>query len=67
MKRRFIAGATCPVCQAQDRIVMISSQEDEWIECIECNYSDRRPTEVTPQEPSQADAIGVIQFRPHKK
>ncbi|MEG2265785.1 MAG: YheV family putative metal-binding protein, partial [Acinetobacter sp.] len=34
MKRRFIAGAKCPKCQALDRVVMLTSGEDEWIECI---------------------------------
>ena len=36
IKRRFIAGAKCPKCQALDRVVMLTSGEDEWIECIEC-------------------------------
>lgn len=68
MKRRFIAGAKCPVCQAIDRIVMITNQGDEWIECIDCDYTDRRPTEViSPAAPLQPDEIGVIQFRPQKK
>lgn len=67
MKRRFIAGAKCPVCQAIDRIVMISQQQDEWIECIDCDYTDRRPTEVIDQAPEAPDEIGVIQFRPRIK
>ncbi len=41
IKRRFIAGAKCPKCQAMDRVVMLTSDEDEWIECIECGY-DRK-------------------------
>ncbi|KAA8731666.1 YheV family putative metal-binding protein [Acinetobacter qingfengensis] len=67
MKRRFIAGAKCPKCQAQDRIVMISTENDEWIECIECDYTDKRPTEVDYEAPAVPDEIGVIQFRPRKK
>ncbi|WOE31184.1 MULTISPECIES: YheV family putative zinc ribbon protein [unclassified Acinetobacter] len=65
LKRRFIAGAKCPKCQAVDRIVMLSSADDEWIECIECHYSENRPTYVEqPEVPTIADEIGVIQFKP---
>ncbi|NLZ87178.1 MAG: YheV family putative metal-binding protein, partial [Gammaproteobacteria bacterium] len=46
IKRRFIAGAKCPKCQALDRVVMLTSGEDEWIECIECGYEENRPTHV---------------------
>ena len=35
IKRRFIAGAKCPKCEAMDRIVMLSTSDAEWIECIE--------------------------------
>ena len=66
-KRRFIAGAKCPKCQALDRVVMITTDNDEWIECIECDYTERRPTHVEAQEPEPADDIGVIQFKPLKK
>lgn len=65
MKRQFIAGAKCPKCNALDRVVKITTVDDEWIECIECAYSEKRPTHV---EASQAaaipDDIGVIQFKP---
>ena len=50
IKRRFIAEAKCPKCQALDRIVMLTSGDDEWIECIECNYSENRPTHVEEPE-----------------
>ncbi|WP_445117116.1 YheV family putative zinc ribbon protein [Acinetobacter sp. WZC-1] len=65
MRRRFIAGAKCPKCNAVDRIVMLTTADAEWIECVECGYSENRPTHVdTPAEPEIADEIGVIQFRP---
>ena len=67
IKRRFIACAKCPKCEALDRIVMLSSGDDEWIECIECGYSENRPTQVDePQMPEVADEIGVIQFKPRQ-
>ncbi len=65
IKRRFIAGARCPKCEAVDRVVMLSTATDEWIECIECGYSENRPTEVEePQLPEPADDVGVVQFKP---
>lgn len=65
IKRRFIAGAKCPKCEAMDRIVMLTQDDAEWIECIECGYSEKRPTHVdAPEEPAIPDEIGVIQFKP---
>ena len=65
IRRRFIAGAKCPKCEAMDRIVMLTQDDAEWIECIECGYSENRPTHVdAPEEPAIPDEIGVIQFKP---
>ncbi|MCO7227081.1 YheV family putative zinc ribbon protein [Pleionea sp. CnH1-48] len=36
--RRFIAGAVCPECQAQDRIVTYQKNEQDFFECIDCGY-----------------------------
>ncbi|MDD0803617.1 MULTISPECIES: YheV family putative zinc ribbon protein [Acinetobacter] len=67
MKRRFIAGAKCPKCQAMDRVVMLTSNDDEWIECIDCGYSENRPTHVDePQISAIPDEVGVIQFKPRQ-
>lgn len=66
MKRRFIAGAKCPKCQAQDRVVMITTHDDEWIECVECDYTEQRPSEENYVEPEAPDDIGVIQFKPRQ-
>lgn len=68
IKKRFIAGAKCPACGAADRVMLMISADDEWIECIECDHSERRPTEVVTKEPdhvaAQADEVGVVQFKP---
>lgn len=67
MKKRFIAGAKCPKCEATDRIVMLTTAEDEWIECIECGYSENRPTHIDePEAPALPDEVGVIQFKPRR-
>lgn len=67
IKRRFIAGAKCPKCEAVDRIVMLTTNDAEWIECVECNYSENRPTYVDQSEQDVVpDEIGVIQFKPRQ-
>ena len=72
IKKRFIAGAKCPACAAADRVMLIMSADDEWIECIECGHIERRPTEVVTKDPDHApathtpattDVVGVVQFR----
>jgi uncharacterized protein len=68
IKRRFIAGAKCPKCQALDRVVMLTSGENEWIECIDCGYNENRPTHIDePKIPAMPDEVGVIQFKPRQK
>ncbi len=68
IKRRFIAGVRCPKCEALDKIIMLTTEDDEWIECIECSYSDWRPTHIEqPQEVPLPDDVGVIQFKPRQK
>lgn len=66
VKRRFVAGASCPKCQSQDCIVMLTSAEQEWIECVDCYYTEQRPTEVAIVESLQADEVGVVQFKTFK-
>lgn len=69
-KKRFIAGAQCTKCKALDRVVLFTTADDEWIECVACGASERRPTDIDQLEntvtnsPSKADEVGVVQFRP---
>ncbi len=49
MPRRFIAGAVCPRCGAQDKIVV--DTETDTRECVSCGFSDLRPQE-SPVEPA---------------
>ena len=46
---------------------MITTADAEWIECIECNYSEQRPTEVEAEIAELPDDVGVIQFKPQQK
>lgn len=45
-KRQFLAGVRCPKCQALDAVVQITvvtPEPDEYIECTQCDHSERRP------------------------
>lgn len=63
LKKRFIAGAKCPKCQSQDSIIILTTQDNEWIECVECEYSEQRPTEVEPVQTIETDGVGIVQFK----
>lgn len=78
VKKRFIAGAKCLKCHALDRVMLMTTKDDEWIECVECGYTERRPTEIeqpslqsplqatqgVTNSPLKADEIGVVRFKP---
>jgi len=65
IKKRFIAGVNCPKCNTFDSIVMFTTVDREWIECIQCDYTDNRP-EFPTLSKTQTSDIGVVQFRPSK-
>ncbi|MDH3644888.1 MAG: YheV family putative metal-binding protein [Gammaproteobacteria bacterium] len=48
-KKRFIAGAICPQCQAQDRLVVEESDGAPIRRCVSCGFTDHQPaaTSVT--------------------
>jgi uncharacterized metal-binding protein (TIGR02443 family) len=48
-KKRFIAGAICPKCQAEDRLVVEEVDGTTQRRCVSCGFSDQQvaPTDVT--------------------
>jgi len=51
MKRRFIAGAVCPQCALQDKLVMYDDEDGQRVrECVRCGFSDVL-VEEPPAEP----------------
>ena len=45
-KRQFLAGVSCPKCQAIDAVVQVNITDptpDEYIECTQCGHSEHRP------------------------
>ncbi len=61
VKKRFVAGAKCPKCQAQDSIVLFKEQGIETVECVECDYREQQ-TEQQVAAKAGGEVIGV--FKP---
>ncbi len=62
-KKRFIAGALCPKCSAQDSLRVWRENGIEYVECVECGHSDKQlPSSVSEKVDSQQDVIGI--FKP---
>ncbi len=41
MKRRFIAGATCPECHQMDKLVMFDDEKQvRFRECVSCGFKE---------------------------
>ncbi len=50
-KKRFIAGAVCPRCGEQDKLVMFAEGDKTYRECVACNYRDEMQFKSTVREP----------------
>lgn len=66
-KRQFLAGVTCKACGETDKTVQIQVFEpeyDEYIECVACGYSERRPTpeDLPAIQQNSEDGVGVVKF-----
>lgn len=67
-KRQFLAGVKCTQCGHLDTTVQVQIFEpafDEYIECVHCQHSERRPTAddlATMHEQSSSESIGFVKF-----
>lgn len=59
IKKRFIAGATCPNCSSLDSIYVVTEATHETMLCADCNHSQKLYN-TEPKEPAQARPDGVI-------
>lgn len=41
IRKRFIAGAKCPACQAQDSMAMWRENNIDIVECVKCGHQMR--------------------------
>lgn len=71
MRKRFIAGATCPQCGQVDKLYIIAGAAGDERHCSACDFSEARPTEVEAAGDSvttkvEADAVQVVTLQPPK-
>lgn len=75
MIKRFIAGAICPQCGAQDTIRMHQTATSNERECVRCQFQDSLPLEevnelptrvARAKQPAKTDAQ-PIKFYPRNK
>ena len=50
--KRFIAGAVCPKCGAQDRLVIYQKAGRRLRECVACGFADEVTLQPTVREPT---------------
>lgn len=67
-KRQFLAGVRCNACQAVDTTVQVqifAPEFDEYIECVACGHSERRPTAQDLANVAKVgdDGVGVVKFK----
>ena len=47
IRKRFIAGAKCPACQAQDSMAMWRENNIDIVECVKCGHQMREAVSYT--------------------
>lgn len=63
MKKKFIAGAVCPACKAQDTLVVWRENNIERAECVKCGHQLAQPeADVSGHVDDNKQMIGI--FRP---
>ncbi|MGL1956010.1 MAG: YheV family putative metal-binding protein [Colwellia sp.] len=63
LKKRFIAGATCPQCKAQDTMALTKENGVEKVTCVNCNEQLTQPeAQVEKAVRQHEQVIGV--FKP---
>ena len=45
MKKRFISGAKCKNCHAEDTLFINYSENGESLHCVKCEFSEKKETE----------------------
>lgn len=57
IRRQFIAGASCPECQQQDKIQRVIDGDDMWMECVSCGM--RKDLDAAPVGNAEAAALAT--------
>ncbi|MFT6896722.1 MAG: putative metal-binding protein (TIGR02443 family) [Paraglaciecola sp.] len=63
IKKRFIAGATCPNCKKVDTLMLYFENNVEKLQCVSCEYQQTQVDKnVTAASRQNENVIGV--FKP---
>ncbi|MCW8093297.1 YheV family putative zinc ribbon protein [Alteromonas sp. ASW11-130] len=62
-RKRFIAGATCPKCQASDTVMLYLEHNVEKLECVACGYTESQ-AEKNVQNAAKAENSVIGIFKP---
>lgn len=61
MRKRFIAGAVCPHCQAKDTLALWRENNVDVVECVKCGHQMREADkQVRDQVRSNEQVIGIF-------
>lgn len=61
MRKRFIAGATCPTCQAIDTLALQRENNIDVVECVKCGHQMREADkQVREQVRTNEQVIGIF-------
>jgi len=66
--RRFIAGAKCPACGLEDKIVLYTVGEQKFYECVKCGHKEVEAPVAASKPLAKADsAEQILSFQPAPK
>lgn len=54
-RKRFIAGAECPACHAQDTLLLSIQGEQETVSCVKCGHEFSERGAKAPAAPAKAE------------
>ncbi len=61
MRKRFIAGATCPKCQAKDTLALWKENNIDFVECVKCGHQMREADKhVRDEVRTNEQVIGIF-------
>lgn len=63
-RKRFIAGAICPACQALDSLVMWRENKVDFVECVKCKHQMSKSDENPPATADNARGRVIAIFPP---
>ncbi len=63
MKKRFIAGATCPKCKAVDTLALTKENNVETVTCVDCGEQMSQPEAHVDKEVRPSEQV-IGMFKP---